>query len=30
MQSGYDHSYFFIQSFMQDHVKFHADLLHKS
>ncbi len=27
MQSGYDHSYFFIQSFMQDHVKFHAELL---
>jgi S-formylglutathione hydrolase len=27
MQSGYDHSYFFIQSFMEDHVKFHADLL---
>ncbi|MBL4750457.1 MAG: prolyl oligopeptidase family serine peptidase [Amylibacter sp.] len=27
MQSGYDHSYFFIQSFMEDHVKFHAELL---
>ncbi len=27
MQNGYDHSYFFIQSFMEDHVKFHAELL---
>ena len=27
MQSGYDHSYFFIQTFMEDHVKFHAALL---
>jgi len=27
MQSGYDHSYFFIQTFMEDHVKFHAELL---
>ncbi len=27
MQSGYDHSYFFIQSFMEDHVRFHAELL---
>ncbi len=27
MQDGYDHSYFFIQSVMQDHVKFHAELL---
>jgi S-formylglutathione hydrolase len=27
MQDGYDHSYFFIQSFMEDHVKFHAELL---
>jgi len=27
MQSGYDHSYFFIQTFIEDHVKFHAELL---
>lgn len=27
MQEGYDHSYYFIQSFMQDHIKFHADAL---
>jgi len=24
MQEGYDHSYFFIASFMEDHMKFHA------
>lgn len=27
MQKGYDHSYFFIASFMEDHVAFHADAL---
>lgn len=27
MQSGYDHSYFFIASFMEDHVTFHAEAL---
>lgn len=27
MQADYDHSYFFIQTFMEDHIKFHADLL---
>lgn len=27
MQDGYDHSYFFIASFMEDHVKFHASNL---
>ena len=27
MQSGYDHSYFFIASFMPDHVAWHADAL---
>lgn len=27
MQSGYDHSYFFVQSFMQDHVLWHAERL---
>ena len=27
MQSGYDHSYFFVSTFVEDHVAFHADLL---
>lgn len=27
MQPGYDHSYFFVQSFMEDHVSFHAEAL---
>jgi len=27
MQPGYDHSYFFISSFMADHVMFHADAM---
>ena len=27
MQKGYDHSYFFVQSFMEDHVGFHAEAL---
>lgn len=27
MQEGYDHSYFFIASFMRDHVRFHAEAL---
>ena len=27
MQSGYDHSYFFIASFIGDHIRFHADRL---
>jgi len=27
MQAGYDHSYFFISTFMEDHVTFHADEL---
>jgi S-formylglutathione hydrolase len=27
MQPGYDHSYFFISTFMADHVAFHADAL---
>ncbi|QUJ76430.1 S-formylglutathione hydrolase [Sulfitobacter albidus] len=27
MQPGYDHSYFFIASFMEEHVNFHADAL---
>lgn len=28
MQKGYDHSYFFVSSFMEDHVDFHAEALH--
>jgi S-formylglutathione hydrolase len=24
MQDGYDHSYFFISSFIEDHLRFHA------
>ena len=28
MQPGYDHSYFFIASFMEDHVAFHAEALY--
>jgi len=27
MQPGYDHSYFFVQSFMEDHIAFHAQAL---
>ena len=27
MQPGYDHSYFFVSSFMQEHVAFHAEAL---
>ena len=27
MQKGYDHSYFFVQTFMPDHIAFHADAL---
>ncbi len=27
MQSGYDHSYYFIATFMGDHLRFHADYL---
>ncbi len=27
MQKGYDHSYFFVASFMEDHVQFHAEAL---
>ncbi len=27
MQEGYDHSYFFISTFMQDHIQFHANNL---
>lgn len=28
MQAGYDHSYFFVATFMEDHVAFHADALY--
>jgi S-formylglutathione hydrolase len=28
MQKGYDHSYFFVSTFMEDHVAFHADALY--
>ena len=28
MQEGYDHSYFFVASFMEDHVSFHAEALY--
>ena len=27
MQTGYDHSYYFIQTFMGDHIAHHADQL---
>lgn len=27
MQKGYDHSYFFVQTFMPDHIAFHAETL---
>jgi S-formylglutathione hydrolase len=27
MQPGYDHSYFFISTFMEDHIAFHAEAL---
>ncbi|MEM7520627.1 MAG: S-formylglutathione hydrolase [Pseudomonadota bacterium] len=30
MQPGYDHSYFFVSSFMEDHVAFHADALYSA
>ena len=28
MQVGYDHSYWFIQTFIEDHLNWHADRLH--
>ncbi|MBS8228303.1 S-formylglutathione hydrolase [Vannielia litorea] len=28
MQKGYDHSYFFVSSFMEEHVSFHAEALY--
>ena len=29
MQEGYDHSYFFISTFVEDHMEFHAKELNK-
>ena len=29
IQEGYDHSYFFISSFMEEHISFHADALYR-
>jgi len=29
MQKGYDHSYFFVSSYMEDHIAFHADALYQ-
>ncbi|MBC56841.1 MAG: S-formylglutathione hydrolase [Confluentimicrobium sp.] len=29
MHKGYDHSYFFVSSFMEDHVSFHAEALYR-
>ena len=29
MQPGYDHSYFFVASFMEDHIMHHAEILHR-
>jgi S-formylglutathione hydrolase len=28
LQKGYDHSYFFVATFMEDHISFHADALY--
>ncbi len=28
LQKGYDHSYFFVSSFMEDHIAFHSDALY--
>jgi S-formylglutathione hydrolase len=28
MQSGYDHSYYFISTFIEDHLRHHAAALH--
>ena len=30
LQKGYDHSYFFVSSFIEDHVGFHAEALHSA
>ena len=28
LQPGYDHSYFFVSTFMEEHIAFHADALY--
>ena len=28
LQPGYDHSYFFVTSFLEDHIAFHAEALY--
>ena len=28
MQKGYDHSYFFVSTFMEEHIAFHAEALY--
>jgi S-formylglutathione hydrolase len=28
LQEGYDHSYFFVSTFMEDHITFHANALY--
>ena len=28
LQPGYDHSYFFVSTFMEDHMSFHAEALY--
>ena len=28
MQDGYDHSYYFISTFIADHLAFHSEALH--
>ena len=30
MQAGYDHSYYFMSTFMAEHVRWHAERLHAS
>jgi S-formylglutathione hydrolase len=30
MQAGYDHSYYFMSTFIGDHVRWHAERLHAS
>jgi S-formylglutathione hydrolase len=30
LQPGYDHSYYFIASFIDDHLRFHAQHLHSA
>lgn len=30
MQAGYDHSYYFIATFVEDHIRYHADILYQA